>query len=59
MHRMDPSLWQHDHDYLPRSHVRGERQTRRVIALTATMVVADIISRDAGSQSMRSGPGPA
>jgi len=44
MHRSDPTPWQHDHDYLPHGHAEGERQTHRVIALTATMMVAEIIA---------------
>lgn len=53
MHRTDSSRWQHDHDYLPPSHVRGERQTHRVIALTATMMVAEIIAGSAfGSMAL-------
>lgn len=44
MHRTDSSHWKHDHDYLPASHRVGERQTGRVIALTATMMVAEIIA---------------
>lgn len=42
MHRRDASRWRHDHDYLPDSQHGGERQTRRVIALTAAMMVAEI-----------------
>ena len=34
--------WQHSHDFVPSSHRRGERQTRIVIALTATMMVLEI-----------------
>lgn len=53
MHHSDLSRWQHDHDYLPRGHARGERQTRRVIALTATMMVAEIVAGSAfGSMAL-------
>ncbi len=53
MHHEDRSQWQHEHDYLPHGHVRGERQTRRVIALTATMMVAEIIAGSAfGSMAL-------
>ena len=53
MHRIDPSRWQHDHDYVPHTHARGERQTRRVIALTATMMVAEIVAGSAfGSMAL-------
>jgi cation diffusion facilitator family transporter len=44
MHRTDLSRWSHDHNYLPDSHRRSERQTRRVIALTAAMMVAEILA---------------
>jgi len=44
MHRYDLSRWKHSHDYLPRSHRRSEQQTRRVIGLTATMMVAEIVA---------------
>jgi cation diffusion facilitator family transporter len=44
MHRTDVSRWQHDHDYLPEGHRRGEQQTRRVIALTASMMVVEIVA---------------
>lgn len=42
MHRDDLSRWEHDHDYLPASHRHGERQTRRVIALTTVMMVVEV-----------------
>ncbi len=42
MHTRDPSQWQHNHDYLASGHERNERQTRFVIVLTATMMVAEI-----------------
>ena len=44
MHRTDSSHWKHHHDYLPASHRTGERQTGRVIALTATMMVVEIVA---------------
>jgi cation diffusion facilitator family transporter len=44
MHRSDLSRWKHDHHYLPDSHRRGEQQTRRVILLTATMMVTEIVA---------------
>jgi cation diffusion facilitator family transporter len=44
MHRTEPGPWEHDHDYLPAGHRRGERQTLRVIALTASMMVAEIVA---------------
>lgn len=44
MHQMDLSRWKHHHDYLPHGHRRGEQQTLRVIALTATMMVAEILA---------------
>lgn len=42
MHSRQPERWQHSHDFVPLSHHRGERQTRIVIALTATMMVVEI-----------------
>jgi cation diffusion facilitator family transporter len=42
MHGTTPERWQHSHDFLGASHERNERQTRLVIALTATMMVAEI-----------------
>jgi len=44
MHQANPERWQHDHDYLPAGHTRGEIQTRRVIVLTATMMVVEIVA---------------
>lgn len=44
MHTRDPRRWQHSHDYLASGHERNERQTRFVIALTATMMVAEIVA---------------
>ena len=44
MHPDQLRRWQHDHDYLPQGHLEGERQTRRVIALTAVMMVAEIFA---------------
>lgn len=42
MHGQHLDRWQHSHDFVPRSHRRGERQTRIVIALTASMMVIEI-----------------
>lgn len=41
MHRTNPALWQHSHDYAADSSV-AERRTRFVIAITATMMVVEI-----------------
>jgi len=41
MHRTNPALWQHSHDYVADSSV-AERRTRFVIAITATMMVVEI-----------------
>ncbi|HRZ57013.1 MAG TPA: CDF family Co(II)/Ni(II) efflux transporter DmeF [Candidatus Paceibacterota bacterium] len=41
MHRIDPSRWQHSHDYAVDTSV-AERRTRIVIAITATMMVVEI-----------------
>lgn len=35
-------VWQHDHNYLTAGHRRAERDTRRVILLTAAMMVIEI-----------------
>lgn len=42
MHTCSTSLWRHDHVFLGRDHARNERRTWLVIALTATMMVAEI-----------------
>lgn len=42
MHGTNPDNWQHSHDFLGASHERNERKTRLVIALTASMMVAEI-----------------
>lgn len=34
--------WRHEHNYLSDLHQRGERRTRRVIVLTASMMVVEI-----------------
>ncbi len=44
MHSTDPHRWQHGHDFLPEGQERNERQTRLVIALTAVMMVAEIVA---------------
>ncbi len=44
MHENDPAKWRHSHNYLPTSRKNAERQTRRVIGLTAAMMVAEIIA---------------
>ena len=44
MHEEDPGKWRHVHKYLPATVQRGERNTRRVIALTATMMVVEIVA---------------
>jgi cation diffusion facilitator family transporter len=40
----DLDAWQHDHDYLSDKHERNEHQTRLVIALTAVMMVVEIVA---------------
>ena len=42
MHCIDVAEWKHDHDYIPASHAHGEKQTRRVIALTVGMAVFEV-----------------
>ena len=44
MPKVDPERWRHGHNYLPVEHTRGEIQTLRVIALTATMMVVEIVA---------------
>lgn len=44
MHTSAPEALRHNHNYLPANRAAAERQTRRVIALTATMMVAEIIA---------------
>jgi cation diffusion facilitator family transporter len=41
MHRIDPTLWRHAHDYAADSSI-AERRTRIVIAITAAMMVVEI-----------------
>ncbi|MEM7409324.1 MAG: CDF family Co(II)/Ni(II) efflux transporter DmeF [Myxococcota bacterium] len=53
MHTIELSQWQHEHDYLPHGHRHSERQTRRVIALTAVMMVVEILAGTAwGSMAL-------
>ncbi len=42
MHTLDLSRWQHQHDFLGRSHRRNELKARVVIALTAAMMVVEL-----------------
>lgn len=44
MHSHDAERWQHDHNYLSATAGRGERNTLRVIGLTATMMVVEVIA---------------
>ena len=37
-------VWEHDHNYLTASHSRAERNTWRVIALTAVMMVVEVVA---------------
>ncbi len=39
-----PGAWRHEHNYLPASHRRGERNTRLVIALTGVTMVVEIVA---------------
>src|SRR5512140_638063 len=43
MHRTNPSLWRHGHDFAADCTV-AERRTRIVIGITATMMVVEIIA---------------
>lgn len=38
----DVAPWAHSHNYLAAGHVRSERRTRQVIALTAVMMIVEI-----------------
>jgi Co/Zn/Cd efflux system component len=44
MHSLNPDQWRHSHDFLPKGQERNERQTRIVIALTAAMMIAEIVA---------------
>src|SRR5690242_20446343 len=43
MHRDSLQPWQHEHFFLGKKHDRHERRTWFVVALTATMMVAEIV----------------
>ena len=43
MHHTESVHGQHDHDFDP-GNAAGERGTRRVVLLTATMMVAEIVA---------------
>jgi len=43
MHGLECRLYQHEHNYLSADQERAERNTRRVIALSATMMVVEIL----------------
>lgn len=40
----DPGKWRHEHTYVPASPRSGERNTHRVIALTAVTMVVEIVA---------------
>jgi Co/Zn/Cd efflux system component len=44
MHGRSPEEWQHGHVFLGAAHDKHERQTWLVVALTAAMMVAEIIA---------------
>lgn len=44
MHRHTIGQWQHEHVFLGQDHARNERRTWFVIALTATMMIIEIIA---------------
>jgi len=53
MHKRDPKHWQHEHRYTSAAPERGERNTHRVIALTAAMMVIEIVAGTAfGSMAL-------
>jgi cation diffusion facilitator family transporter len=43
MHNHDISPWQHDHIFLGQHHARNERRVWFVVALTASMMIAEIV----------------
>jgi cation diffusion facilitator family transporter len=43
MHSHSMHLWQHEHVFLGESHARHERRTWSVVALTAVMMIAEIV----------------
>jgi cation diffusion facilitator family transporter len=44
MHGTNPERWQHSHDFLSAGQEQNERRTHLVIALTAVMMVAEIVA---------------
>src|ERR1700741_2708717 len=44
MHSHSMERWTHDHVYLGRDHARNERRTWFVVALTAAMMVVEIVA---------------
>lgn len=44
MHHEEPQRFRHSHDFLPDSQARNERQAQLVVALTATMMVIEIVA---------------
>jgi len=44
MHTEEPEAWAHSHDFLPADQAGNERRTRLVIALTAVMMTAEIVT---------------
>src|SRR5215211_1745020 len=44
MHSHSMERWTHDHVYLGRDHARNERRTWFVVALTAVMMVVEIVA---------------
>ena len=44
MHSHSMDRWTHDHVYLGRDHARNERRTWFVVALTAAMMVVEIVA---------------
>ena len=43
MHSHTLADWRHDHVFLGAAHDRNERRTWAVVALTATMMVAEVV----------------
>jgi Co/Zn/Cd efflux system component len=67
VHRIETSRWQHTHDFCG-EFASGEKNTRRVLVLTALMMVVEILgglklhsmalfASAGGSSAANSGPG--
>jgi Co/Zn/Cd efflux system component len=50
MHTQSIEKWRHDHVFLGADHTRNERRTWAVIALTASMMVAEIVAEPSSAR---------